>query len=391
MPNKLLESNKKTIQRVLTNSKEIKKYRESFKRKFKFDPFDKEKLPVDSHGFSWSAVHEKISTKFREADTSSAFVQVLRAGVQNIVNSAYETVPTTFEEWVTVVQSSKSTEPYAPLHGLTFPGEVGAQEKYPELRADGLDIKLKNRKYGSIYAAEYELLEDDQTGQFNKQAGMMGEYMKLLTEVLVYGKLASVTGMKYLNLKIRQSETKPSDEANYPWSTSLQGGGSNRPGTFGTFNQTNIQNAIIALMGQKNLLGQLMQVSPNRLLISPKFTFDASVLLNSAYYPSGAAAAGQTGGAFAQNPIKGIADLTVSRYMFDNTGTVNPQSKAWYMIDDSKPWFVLQLREAATVYQEAQNAGASFETDVTRFKVRGRMNADHIDPRFAWQGNDGSV
>lgn len=384
---KLREKNAKVLKDRLTNSEEIMSFRESFKRKHKFDPFDAEKLPVMKEGFSW----KKVQNKLREADSASSFPQFLRAGIQTVVNAAYELVPTTFEDWVTVVPSTKDTELYAPLHGLSFPREVGVQEKYPELSAAALDIKLKNKKYGSIYPVEYELMEDDQTGQFNRQAGMMGEYMKLLTEVLVYGKLASVANMQYLDFRIPTSETKPSEESTYPWSTSLVGGGKNRPASFGAFNQANIQSGIIGLMGQKNKLGQLMQVSPNRLLISPHNTFDASVLLNSAYYPSGAASAGNTGGAFAINPIKGIADLSVSRYLFDNTGAVNPDSKAWYLIDDSKPWFVLQMREAATVQQENPQSGASFETDVIRFKVRGRMNADHIDPRFAWQGNDGSV
>jgi phage major head subunit gpT-like protein len=88
--------------------------------------------------------------------------------------------------------------------------------------------------------------------------------------------------------------------------------------------------------------------------------------------------------------MKGLANLTISRFMFDHLGSA-ANSKAWYLIDDSKPWFVLQVRESATVSQEAMNAGTSFEQDVFRFKVSLQANADHIDPRFAWQGSDGSV
>ena len=115
------------------------------------------------------------------------------------------------------------------------------------------------------------------------------------------------------------------------------------------------------------------------------------MLINSTYYPSGAAAAGATGGAFAINPLHSIADITVSRFMFKSDGTVSGDSKAWYLLDDSKPWFVLQLREAVSVIQEAPNSGSDFALDEVRFKARSRMNADFIDPRFAYQGNDGSV
>lgn len=388
---KLIEKNKKILSRIIRESEDVKLINDRFKKITGQDAFGENSPFMKEGGFSFKKANQKLHATLREADASSAFQQVLRAGVQNAVNSAYETTATTFEDWVTVIQSSKDTELYAPLHGIAFPRQIGPSEKYPQVGAAGLSVQLKNLKYGSVFSLQRELLDDDQTGQFNRMAGLLGEYIKLLTEVLVYGKLASESNMQYLDYKIPVSETKPADEpGSYPWSTSLLGGGKNRPASYGAFNQQNIQAGISNLMGQKNLLGIIMQVSPNRLLISPKYTFDASVLANSAYYPTGATA-GQTGGAFSINPLKGIFDISVSRYMFDQTGAVNSDSKAWYLVDDSKPWFVLQMREAAVVEQEAPNAGNSFEMDEVRFKVRSRMNADFIDPRFAWKGNDGSV
>lgn len=388
--NKLREKNQAVIKKVLTDSAEMKSFRENFKARHGIDPLDGEKFPVMKEGWSWKKLREKVAS-LKEADAASAYTQFLRAGVQSIVNAMYESTATTYEDWVTVVPSSKDTELYAPLHGVAFPRQVGPSVKYPELGSAALDIKLQNRKFGSIYSLQRELLDDDQTGQFQKQAGIMGEYLRLVCEVWVYGKLASVSsGMTYQDLTIPVSETKPSSETTYPWSTALIGGGATRPGSFGAFNQSNLQTGLYSLMGQKNLLGIIMSVSPNRILISPRNQFDAAVLLNSSYYPTGATA-GSTGGAFSINPIKGVADLTVVRYMFDNLGVVNPQSKAWYLVDDSKPWFVVQMREAVTVEQEAPNSGTSFEQDEIRFKARSRFNADFIDPRFAWQGNDGSV
>lgn len=385
----LRERNARVIKKAVESGDEYKKMREGIKAKHGFDIADQAKFPVMQEGFSWKKLREKTDG-LREADSSSAFTQFLRAGIQTVVNSLYETTATTYEDWVTVVQSSKDTELYAPNHGVAFPRAVGPSQKYPEVGAAALDIQLKNHKFGAVYSLEMELLEDDQTGSFQRQAGLLGEYMKILTEVLVMGKLASVANMKYIDLEIPTSETKPASEASYPWSTGLVGGGATRPASFGVMTQANIQNGIIALMGQKNLQGIRMQVSPNRLLIGPKYAFDAHVLLHSAYYPSGAAAAGSVGGAFAINPLKSILDVSVSRYMFDNSGAIN-NSSAWYLVDDSKPFFVLQLREAISVVQENPLAGASFDLDHMRFKARSRMNADFIDPRFAWIGSDGSV
>jgi len=391
-----LERNKKVLEKILKEAPEPQKIANAAKRWIgNKDPFGAESPFLKEGGFNYHKAYTKLQERMSEADASSAFQQVLRAGVQTIVNQSYQTTATTFESWVKAVPSSKAQESYAPLHGLSFPQEIGPSEVYPEVGAQGLSIQLTNRKYGSMYPVELELLEDDQTGQFNQQAGLLGEYMKLLTEVLVYAKLASKANMQYLNFKIPASETKPANEtAAYPWapaSAPLLGGGYNRPGTYLALSQSAIQDGIQNLMGQKNLLGIIMNVTPNRLLHSPKYNFDSAILANSAYYPSGAAAAGSTGGAFAVNPLKGVYDVSVVRYMFNSTGSVDPQSKAWYLVDDTKPFFVLQMREASTVIQEAPNSGKSFELDQIRFKVRGRMNADFIDPRFAWQGNDGSV
>lgn len=389
----LRERNKAVIKRTLLSSPENKKFRESFKRSYGFDPLtDTEKFPVNSPDFSWTKVREKIETSFKEADSSSTFTQFLRAGIQAITNAMYESVATTYEDWVTVVQSGRDTELYAPNHGVSFPVEVPSGGKYPEVGVAALDIQLKNRKFGSMYNAERELIEDDQTGSFQRQASLMGEYLKVLSEVYCYGKLASLSGgVSYSGLTVPKSETAPSYESSYPWSTALRGGGKTKGASPVVLNQANIQTAMITLYEQLNLQGLRMNVNPKRLLISPHYTFDASVLLHSAYYPSGAAAAGNTGGAFAINPIKGLLDISVSRFMPNDLGSVTADSKAWYVIDDSKPWFILQLREAVGLEQENPTSGRSFDEDILRWKGRTRLNADHIDPRFAYQGSDGSV
>lgn len=396
-PGRFREANLRKINLALREKNpEVVKMRESFRRATRkltkdgqgFDMFDDKKFPVHSDDFSWA----KVRARMEEADSASTFPQVLRAGVQNIMNSAYQVVDTTYEDWVKVVNSTKDTELYAPIQGIGFPREVARQEVYPEVTAAGLDISLRNKKYGTMYAVEQELLDDDQTGQFREQTGLMGEYMRLLTEALCYGKLASVANMSYSVLQIPQTETKPSDEANWPWSQAFVGGGKNRPASFGLLNAANLQVAKIGLMNQVNKLGLKMSVNGRRILAGPQYVFDAAVLLNSAYFPSvPSATPGATGAAFSNNPVKGMADLSISRFIFKNDGTVDGTSKAWYLVDDSKPWFVLQMREALSVTQEAPNSGESFNRDVERYKVRSRINADSIDPRFAWQGNDGSV
>lgn len=388
----LKERNIKVIERQLLNQDGVKQLRESAKRRFGFDPLTEiEKFNIMEGNFSWSKLRDQLQTKFSEADASTGFVQLLRAGIQQITNGLYAATEVTYTDWVTVVGSKMNTELYAPNHGVAFPRQVGPGEKYPEVGAAALDLELKNLKFGSIYALQKELLDDDQSGSMTQQAGMMGEYLAILAEVLCYGKLSSVANMKYIDYDIPVSETKPSYEANYPWSQAFRGGGANRPASYAALSQATIQNAIIGLQNQKNLQGIKMLVQPKRLIIGTSLAFDAAVLMHSASYPSGAAAAGQVGGAFAINPIKGLLDITSSRFVFKNDGSVTGDSKAWYVADDKKPFFVLQLRQPVSVEQEAPNSGSGFEQDIYRFKGSCRMNADFIDPRFVWQGNDGSI
>lgn len=401
--NEAKSANKSAVQRAVWQNAEIKEHRATFENKFGFDYADSKAFPVQEHNFSWNAVAKKCGfanakSALKEADSASVFPQVLRAGVQTMVNSAYQTVPTTFESWTHTVSSNKDTELYAPIQGITFPREVGKQELYPESRAAGLDIRLVNRKYGQMYAVEKELLEDDQTGQFQSQVKLLGEYAKLVVEAYVYAKLAGkFTGgvlAQYAGLIIPNTETQPANESNYPFAQSsapFQGGGYNRPASFTVLTQAAIQAGFIGLMNQKNLLGLKMMVDPDTIAIGPAFRFDLAVLLNSSFYPSVPGSAGSTGTSFAINPIESIAKAVITRFMFKNDGTVDGSSKAWYLMDSKKPFFVVQLREAATVEQEAPNAGMSFDRDVVRFKMRERFNADYIDPRFIWQGNDGSV
>lgn len=394
--NPLREKNTKALAKHAIDNVETKAFRESIKKKTGIDPMiDTEKFPVHKDTFSWKKLRESLETQaLKEADTSSIFPQLLVAGILNNANAAYQLANVSYKDWVTVVPTNLVETPLAPLHGLSFPREVGSQSPYPEVYAMGLSLKIRARKYGSMYSIEKELLEDDQTGQIKQQAGMMGEYLQLLTEVLCYGKLQSVANMSYAGFAVPVSETQPSTEANYPWTTSAApfvGGGFNQPTSFGTLTQSNIQSGINALMEQKNLLGIVMMVNPGRILISPYYHFDLAILLNSAYYPSGAAAAGSTGGAFAINPLKGIADATVTRFMPDQNGVFANNSKAWFIVDSTKPWFQALMKVPIAVEQENPMSGQSFDRDIIRFKASTRMNADFIDPRFAWRGSDGSV
>jgi phage major head subunit gpT-like protein len=382
------EVNKKMKERAIWGSPEMKKFRESVKRTFGFDPQDKKSLPAGMPGFSWKSFKEKI---FRETNSASAQTQLLRAGVQVAVNNLYPAVKTTYEQWTHVIPSSRDTELYAPLNALTFLEELGEGERFPESSVSGLDIKLRNKKFGQMFPVSFELIDDDQTGQFAQKVSDMADYAAQLWEVYSYGKLASGTIPKYARLKVAASETKPSYESSYPFSTTgLKGGGINA-GAPAALSQTTLQTAFTALENMLNLQGLKMAVNPDSIIVSPYYRWVLSTLLNSNFYPSGAAAAGNVGGALAINVLQGIANPVISRFVFDQNGSANSNSKAWFVADTSKPAFIVQMRENASIVQEDPTTGAGFERDIYRWKLRVRGNADFIEPRFFYRGSDGSA
>jgi phage major head subunit gpT-like protein len=385
--------NQKMKEKAVWANPEMKEFRESMIQKHGIDIRDQKKMPMGiDPNFSWGAFKKKV---MRETNSASMNTQLLRAGVQTAVNNLYPAVKTTYEQWAHVIPSGRDTELYAPLNALTFLEELGEGERYAEASVVGLDIKLRNKKFGEMFPVSFELIDDDQTGQFAQKVGDMADYAAQLWEVMAYGKLNSIAaGSTYAKLKIPASETKPSYETLYPWNppaTPLRGGGTTTGSSAVALIQANVQTAFTALENQLNLQGLKMAVNPDKILISPFYRWTLATLLNSNFYPSGAAAAGSPGGALAINVLQGIAEPVISRFMFDQNGSANANSKAWYVMDSSKPAFIVQIREAAKITQENPESGAGFERDIFRWKLSVRGNADFIDPRFFYQGSDGSV
>jgi len=384
------EQNRKVLTSSMQKTENFKELRESVRKSCGgLDITDKTNFPVHSPNFSLGEMKKKM---VREAISGSGFPQLMRAGVQVAFNNLVEQYTgTVYNEWAHVISSDKFTELYAPLHGLSFLSERGPLQKFSEAQVAGLDLKLNNREFGEILAIDQNLLDDDQTGQLQQLVGDLAEWSELLKEVWCYGKLASLTNANYAGLSVPASETYA---APYAVSTApFTGGGYNRPAAFGALNQANIQSGIEALMVQKNLLGLIMNVKAQGLMIGPINRFTAAILMqstNNGSVPS--ASPGDAGGVFSINPIQSILKIVESRYMFDaTTGQANGLSTAWSIVDMTKPWFVVQLRDPGSVIMENPESGESFNRKVQRHRLDIRMNADFIDPRFTWQGSDGTA
>jgi hypothetical protein len=393
---KFVETNRKLLSGSAEKSEAVVSFREGMKRVYQLDILNDEKFPVSNMSFNYKEAAHQLAVKFKEADTVSLLPQLVRAGVQQLALRSYQTTITSFEEWATVRPSKLREELYAPSHGPAFPREVAEGAPYPVVDIKALDLKLANRVYGSVYEVSKFLVSDDQTGQIQEGAAMLGQYLRTLQEVLCYGKLGSFANSVYSQYTIPQSETQPFYEANYPYTTSaapFRGGGFNRPLAFGALTALNIQSGIQALRSQKNLQGLIMPVVADQLLVGSANEFEAKRIAHSAYYPQQVGTSAGVGvGAFAENVMKGAFGITQTQFMFKNDGTCDGTSTAWYLTTSSAPGkFVMQVREGVAVEQEAVNSGTSFDRDIYRYKGYMRGNADYVDPRWFWRGSDGTA
>ena len=316
--------------------------------------------------------HRTMSVKkLREAVAETAFPQLLRAGVQNFLFDGYEQVAVIFPDLVRVVNSTMYEELYAPMYGAELPKQVDPGQKFEESRLLGLDKRLRNIKFGRMLDIERELVDDDQTGQIIQKASSMGERVRYVEELAVMNAILNAT-----------------------YTTAL----GNRFSAPGRISQIHLEEATVALHEMRDPLGQLIMVQPDTILVSPSDEFEAAKLLQSALQPSvpggsgltaGTAVSGTTGWTMTMNPLQGLFQLKVSRFLPSKASAVKGLDGAngACILMQSKKSLVFQDRDPLEVAQEAQNAGESFSRDLYRWRVRRRFNCAMIESRYAFRLN----
>lgn len=328
--------------------------------------------------------------KMREATAESAFGQLLRAGVNNFMFDAYQLVPTIYQDLVRVASSNKYEELYAPLYNSELPQEVFPSEPFDDSKILGLDVHVRNRKFGRMLSFERELVDDDQTGQITQRAANLGEMMRYVEELQVM-------------IAIDGAINPQTGGAGYSFSVL-----GNQLQTPGQLSQPNLELADIQAQNMVDPLGNFMLVTPDTVLVSPADKFNLLKLLNSTLQPSvpgtsggaigqsGGALGGQTGWTMTINPLQGEYAAKVSRFVRGATssqggpGLKGPGQDgshgACYLLQ-SKKSIVFQDRDPLEIVQEAPNSGTAFSYDQYRYRVRRRFAVRVIDPRFLIQIN----
>lgn len=377
---KILESNRKIKEGML--DRHHAKMSESIKRTYGLDVTKKEVYDFSDPFFKWSNLKEAsishASTHLREAEAENVFQALLRAGVNNVVNSWYKLVPTNHEQVMQTTISNKAIELYAPLQRAGVPKRVQKGSNFPEVKTVGLDIQVPNWKFGAIMAIERELIDDDQTSQILDRARDIAENMAILEDAWAFTKFIGAAST-YAGDIIPASETYTT-----VWSATLTGGGANI-NSYVAFNQDAVQKAHMGLLNQLDLQGNKMLVNPNTLLVGVSNTFSARTLMNSTFYPATSAElVGGTSGTStylgttaAENVMKGLYNIVESRFL---------PVKAW-AIGEAGRGIIFQRRDPVEMVQENPQSGNSFNVDEYRFRARARWNVDWVDPRFWFLGN----
>lgn len=335
----------------------------------------------------------------REATAESSFGALLRAGVNNFMFDAYQTVPTIYQDLVRVVNSNKYEELYAPLYNSELPQEVFPSEPFDDSRILGLDVHVRNRKFGRMLAFERELVDDDLTGQITQRAANLGEMMRYVEELQVM-------------IAIDGAIEPLAGGSGYTYTATT---GYNQLQTVGQLSQPNLELADIQAQNMIDPLGNFMLVTPDTVLVSPADKFNLLKLLNSTLQPSvpgtagnvfggttNAAGAtqgvisGQTGWTMTVNPLQGEYSGKVSRFLRGATsaqggpglkgpGQDGSHGAAYLM--QSKKSIVFQDRVPLEVVQENPAAGTAFSNDQYRYRVMRRFAVRVVDPRFIQQIN----
>ena len=385
---KIAESNRKRV--IAQAATAMTRVREACRR-FQID-IDKEPAFADVDNINFVKLREsayKHAATIKEANAEGVFSALLKAGLNMMANKWYTgNVPVVHEQIGLVTTSDKAIEPYAPLQRSDLPSRVQAGEKFPETDIRGLDIQIKNYKYGQLMTFGRELFDDDKSNQIKQKAEELTSNMPIWENIYFANRFIN-TATNYNGRTIPVSETFAT-----VWSAAATGitgviSSPNRPAAYVVFGSDGLMAAFDALINMKDALGNKILNMPDTVYHGTSLFFPVSTLLNSAFYPfSAAMKAGGTGGTttnigtnYAENVMKGMFKPVMDRFL--------PQY-AW-AVGEAGKGMVCQRRDPTEIMQENPASGEAFSADGYRFKSRARWEMEWAGLGFWYLGNDGTT
>ena len=292
--------------------------------------------------------------------TTGDISALLLPGLKTAFFGTFEEMGHQYQDISTLIPSDKDTEHYAWLGALPGVNEFLDERRVGDLKE--YEYFIKNKTWESTISVDRAAIEDDQYGQLAIRAKQMGASGAQHLDLLTYGMLEG----GFVN---------PCFDGAAFFGPHTQGGITqvNRAGD--TLSAASLQAAITKMMRFQDDQGRPMGVIPDKLVVSPENFFEATVLLNSAFYPDLVTTASQE---LAMNPLKGLLSLTVSPYL------ASPNN--WYLLDTKRvvKAVILQMRKDFEFEALEQNSETGFLKDVFYYGVRARYNAGYGDWRAAF-------
>ena len=285
--------------------------------------------------------------------------KLLTAGLKT---AFFETFGQTHAQWdkiATVIPSDKDTEQYAWLGALPGLREFTDEREPGDLKP--YDYAIKNKTWESTISIDRAAIEDDLYGQIALRIRQMASVAKQHLDILIFGLLS--TGF-----------ARSGYDGVPFFGTHTQGAAQLNRGT-DVLSSTALETAITAMMRFTDDQGRPAAVQPNTLVIPPELYWEATQLLNSAFYPDVLTSANQE---LAVNPLKGLLTLVTTPYLSNTTN--------WFLLDTSRVVRAIVLQMRRNFEFEALEASSEngFMRDQYLYGVRARYNVGFGDWRSAF-------
>lgn len=339
------------------------------------------KETFDAEGFSIKQLYTEVLREaaegnLREGTGETAFGQMLRVGVQSMAADyfAWAGSETIFQDIVEERTSNKYAEFYAPMFGGQLPKQVERSNRYASSYFKGTDSMMINLKFGRLYEFEWELWEDDKTGQIRARAGEIGKGMRIVQEMWFSSRLTGAAQTYAEDINVPAPQILDTIYSTTMFSATE---GNMAPDADTRLGQSALEDASTAMLKARDPMKNILLTKMDTLVVSVDDMFNAAKLINSTLQPSVpgtssttlASVPGQTiGFVNTINPLYGLYKLKVGRYL---------PKYHWYL-GQAKKGIIMQSRSPLEIIQENSQAGESFARDVLLFKSRARWEMDWI-------------
>lgn len=240
------------------------------------------------------------------------FADALTPGFHKLFDDGFREEPLIFEQLFAVENSTKDTERDSSYGGFALPFETGEGEPitYDQVY-QGYDVTYRHKKYTLGFKVTREAIEDDLYRIVSRRPSEMGRAMRRGAENQAAGVINNGFSTSYLG-----GDAKPLFSTSHP----RPDGGtaqSNASSTGLTLTETNLETGRLAIEGQLDDRGQIIDVEADTILVPRQLDKTAHEIIDAALR-SGTADNDP-------NYFKGMFSIKKWKYITSST--------AWFLVD----------------------------------------------------------